>query len=124
MVELNDAVKPRLQIMDAIMGMEGDGPHSGTPRKIGAVLASGNYSAIDLATARLMSIRSPKRVSTITAAIERGYLRDDFGDITVVGDPMESLIVKDYKCPATYLYTPCCPFDHTAGSPLIVLPLL
>ncbi len=104
MVELNDVVKPRLQIMDAIMGMEGDGPHSGMPRKIGAVLASGDYSAIDVATARLMSI-DPRRVSTISAAVERGYLKDDFSDVSIVGDPLESLIVKDYKCPATY-YTP------------------
>ncbi len=104
MVELNDAVKPGLQIMDAIMGMEGDGPHSGTPRKIGAILASGDYSAIDVATSRLMSI-DPYRVSTITAAIERGYLKKDFGDLSIVGEPLENLIVKDYKCPSTY-YTP------------------
>ncbi len=104
MVRPNDAVKPRLQIMDAIMGMEGDGPHSGTPRKIGAILASGDYSAIDVATSRLMSI-DPYRVSTITAAIERGYLKKDFGDLSIVGEPLENLIVKDYKCPSTY-YTP------------------
>ena len=101
MIELNDAVKPRLQIMDAIMAMEGDGPHSGTPKKIGAVLASGDYSAIDVATARLMSI-DPHRASTINAAIERGYLKDDLSDVAVVGDPLESLIVKDFKGPSTY----------------------
>ncbi len=94
-------MKPRLQIMDAIMAMEGDGPHSGTPRKIGAVLASGDYSAIDVVTARLMSI-DPHRVSTITAAIERGYLKENLSDVAVVGDPLESLIVKDFKGPATY----------------------
>ena len=101
MIELNDAVKPRLQIMDAIMAMEGDGPHSGTPKKIGAVLASGDYSAIDVVTARLMSI-DPHRASTIKAAIERGYLKDDLSDVAVVGDSLESLIVKDFKGPSTF----------------------
>jgi hypothetical protein len=87
--------------MDAIMGVEGGGPHSGSPRKIGVVLASASYSAIDVVTARLMSI-DPMKVSTISAAVERGILRDNFGDIITVGDPLESLIVSDYKRPSTY----------------------
>ncbi len=101
MVDLNEVMKPKLQIMDAIIGMEGNGPHGGTPRKIGAVLASGDYSAIDVATTRLMAM-DPKKVSTITAAVERGLLKEDYSDVTIVGEPMESLIVKDYKRPVTY----------------------
>lgn len=101
LIDLNEAMKPRLQVMDAIMGMEGDGPHSGTPRKIGAVLASSDYSAIDMATVRLMAM-DPQRISTISAAVERGYLRDDFSDVSIVGEPLENLIVRDYKRPSTY----------------------
>lgn len=101
MIDLNEVMKPRLQVMDAIMGMEGDGPHSGAPRKIGAVLASGDYSAIDVATSRLMSI-DPFDVATIRAAIERGYLKDDLSDLAMVGDSPDSLIVKDFKGPSTY----------------------
>jgi|AGTN01.1.fsa_nt_gi Uncharacterized conserved protein len=101
-VDLNDLVKPKLQIMDAIMGMEGDGPHSGTPRKIGAVLASADCHAIDVATSRLMSIE-PMRVPTIVAAVERGYLHSDFGDVVMAGDPPEDLIVRDYNAPSTFL---------------------
>jgi len=101
MVDLNELMKPRLQIMDAIMGMEGDGPFRGAPRKIGAVLASGDYSAIDVATAKLMSM-DPRKIPTINAAIERGYLRDDFSDIGIVGESLESLICGDFKRPTTY----------------------
>jgi uncharacterized protein (DUF362 family)/Pyruvate/2-oxoacid:ferredoxin oxidoreductase delta subunit len=101
-IDINDIVKPKLQVMDAVMGMEGDGPHAGTPRKIGAVLASGNYSAIDVVTSRLMAL-DPMRVPTITAAIERGYLKGDLSDISLTGDNLEELIVKDYQCPSTYL---------------------
>jgi uncharacterized protein (DUF362 family)/Pyruvate/2-oxoacid:ferredoxin oxidoreductase delta subunit len=102
LVDLNDIVKPKLQVMDAVIGMEGDGPHTGTPRKIGAVLASGDYSAIDVATCRLMSI-DPMRVPTIAVAIERRYLQKDLSDVSVAGDCLESLIIRDYKPPATYL---------------------
>ncbi|HEY3274143.1 MAG TPA: DUF362 domain-containing protein [Methanocella sp.] len=100
-LDLNDVVKPKLQVMDAIIGMEGDGPHTGTPRKIGAVLASGDYSAIDVATCRLMSI-DPLRVGTIKAAVERGYLQQDLSNVSLVGDSPDSLIVKDFKGPSTY----------------------
>ncbi|MGB8308810.1 MAG: DUF362 domain-containing protein [Methanoregula sp.] len=101
-VDINDVVKPKLQVMDAVMGMEGEGPHAGTPRKIGAVLASGDYSAIDVATSRLMAI-DPLRVPTITAAIERGYLKEDFSDLFMVGDNMSDFIVKGYRGPSTFL---------------------
>ena len=101
-IDLNDIVKPKLQVMDAVMGMEGDGPHTGTPRKIGAILASGDYNAIDVATCRLISI-DPRRVPTIAAAVERGYLREDMGDVALVGDDMEHLIVRDYRAPSTQL---------------------
>lgn len=100
-VDLNNVVKPKLQIIDAIMGMEGDGPHTGTPRKIGAVLASGDYSAIDVAACRLMSI-DPMRVPTIADAVERGYLKEDFGDVSIAGDDPRNLIVRDYRGPSTY----------------------
>lgn len=40
LVDLTLLIKPRLYIMDAIVGMEGNGPASGTPRSIGLILAS------------------------------------------------------------------------------------
>ena len=101
-VDLNEAVRPRLQVVDAIMAMEGDGPHSGTPRKIGAVLASGDYTAIDVVTARLMAYE-PLRIGTIREAVARGLVREDFGDIDILGDDLSSLVVPDLKHPSTFL---------------------
>ena len=94
-------MKPRLQVMDAIIGMEGDGPHAGSPRKIGAVLTSGDYSAIDVATAKLMSI-DPKKVPTIRQRSKESTLKEDLSDISIVGVPLESLVVHDYKGPSTH----------------------
>jgi uncharacterized protein (DUF362 family)/Pyruvate/2-oxoacid:ferredoxin oxidoreductase delta subunit len=100
-LDLNEVMKPRLQVMDAIMGQDGDGPLAGTPRKIGAVLASGDYSAIDVVTARLMSL-DLGRMPMLKVAVERGYLKEDFSDVAVVGDALEGLIAKDFKGPSTY----------------------
>ncbi|MFZ2497218.1 DUF362 domain-containing protein [Methanosarcina sp.] len=101
-IDLNGVIKPKLQVMDAIMGMEGDGPHTGPSRKIGAILASGDYGAIDVATCQLMSLE-PMRVGTIRAMIERGYLQKDLSDVSIVGEKIKRLIVKDYKLPSTYI---------------------
>jgi uncharacterized protein (DUF362 family)/Pyruvate/2-oxoacid:ferredoxin oxidoreductase delta subunit len=114
LVDLNDVVKPKLQVMDAVIGMEGDGPFAGDPRKIGAILASSDYSATDVVTCRLISV-DPMYAPTVAAAIERGYLREDMSDVSVIGDSLEGLIVKDFKKPTTYtrpgfLQDPSSPF--------------
>ena len=102
LVDLNEMMKPRLQIMDAVTGMEGDGPTSGSPRKIGAIMASPDYTAMDVAVCRLMSLE-PMDVGTIRAAAEMGLVKSDFSDVSMVGDPVDELIVRDFKKPSTYL---------------------
>jgi uncharacterized protein (DUF362 family)/Pyruvate/2-oxoacid:ferredoxin oxidoreductase delta subunit len=101
LLDLNAVVRPKLQIMDAVYGMEGDGPFAGEPRKIGAILASGDYSAIDVAVCRLIAV-DPPQSPTIAAAIGRGLLREDLSDVFLSGDNLNDLIVKDFKRPATY----------------------
>jgi len=101
LLDLNDVVKPRLQVMDAVIGMESDGPFAGDPRKIGAIIASGDYSATDVVVCQLIVV-NPINAPTIAAAIERGYLREDLSDVSVIGDSLDGLIVKDFKRPVTY----------------------
>jgi uncharacterized protein (DUF362 family)/Pyruvate/2-oxoacid:ferredoxin oxidoreductase delta subunit len=101
LVDLNELVRPALQIMDAIIGMEGDGPYSGEPRKIGAVLASSSYAGIDVVAARLIGI-PPLDIPTIKAAVERGILDKDLEGIEVKGENIESFDIKDFKLPPTY----------------------
>ena len=45
--DLNLCVRPRLFVMDAIVGMEGNGPSNGTPRKLGMLLVSDDPVALD-----------------------------------------------------------------------------
>jgi uncharacterized protein (DUF362 family)/Pyruvate/2-oxoacid:ferredoxin oxidoreductase delta subunit len=101
LVAINELAKPRLQVMDAVFGMEGNGPTSGSPRKIGVILASADYSALDATAAQLINI-DPMEICTITAAAERGlYAADDSG-IRLVGDDLAQFVVPDYKKPASY----------------------
>ncbi len=101
LVDINMVVRPRLQVMDAVFGMEGNGPTAGSPRKIGVILASADYSALDATAARLIGI-DPMEVCTIAAAAERGLYASDGSGIRLVGDEIKQCIVPDYRKPASY----------------------
>ena len=101
LVDINVLAKPRLQVMDAVFGMEGNGPTSGSPRKIGVILASADYSALDATAARLINI-NPMEICTISAAAERGLYAADGSGIRLVGDDLAQFVVLDYKKPASY----------------------
>jgi uncharacterized protein (DUF362 family)/NAD-dependent dihydropyrimidine dehydrogenase PreA subunit len=93
-VDLNEYFKPRLCIVDAVVGMEGNGPTAGTPRQIGAVLAGENPHKVDLLCAKLIAL-NPAQVPTLTAAIERGLAPESVEDLSIAGD-FESLLVPDF----------------------------
>lgn len=105
LVDLNVLIKPKLQVMDAVMAMEGDGPTGGGMRQVGAILASADFTAIDVAASVIMSI-DPCEVATIKAAVERGLVQKDFRDVRFLGDDLEEFIIRDFKKPETYLKTP------------------
>ena len=94
-VDLDEYFKPRLSIVDAVMGMEGNGPTAGTPRHIGALAASANPHALDLLCTQLIGIR-PEEVPTLQAAVRRGLVPADPADLNVIGD-WQSLCIPDYQ---------------------------
>ena len=101
LLDINTLVRPRLQVMDAVFGMEGNGPTAGHPRKIGVILASADYCALDATAARLIGI-DPMEVCTIAAAAERGLYAADGTGIRLAGDDLLQCIVSDYRKPASY----------------------
>jgi NAD-dependent dihydropyrimidine dehydrogenase PreA subunit len=101
LLDLNTAVRPALQIMDAVVGMEGDGPMSGSPRPIGAVLAGADPTAVDVVTVRLMGM-DPTSIGTIRGAAERGWICPDFREVEVIGDDPATVTVSDFRKPSTH----------------------
>lgn len=93
-VDLDCYFKPRLCITDAIVGMEGNGPTAGTPRPIGAVLASFDPHRLDLVCASLIGLRR-QDVPTLEAAFERGLIPASAAQVAVEG-PLASLQVPDF----------------------------
>ncbi len=97
LVDLNEYFMPKLRlcICDAVVGMEGNGPTAGTPRKIGAILASPSPYLLDLAAARLISL-THDNIPTLEAAYRRGLAPKDTESIDIT-EGYERFIVSDYQ---------------------------
>ena len=100
LVDIVELVKPKLTIMDAIVGMEGDGPSAGTPRQIGVVLASKDSYALDVVAARIIGLK-PEDVATIRAARNRGFVAR-LEELELQGDKLDEVTIRDYKVPKDF----------------------
>lgn len=99
-VDLDEYFKVRLCICDAVIGMEGNGPTMGTPRKIGAILASESPHKMDLVCAKIIGL-SKNELPTLEAAYERGLIPATVDELNVLGD-LSSFVISDYKNIATH----------------------
>lgn len=87
LAELNQLVKPRLVVMDAVVAMEGNGPANGTPRKAGWILVGTDPVAIDTVGAVIMGFQ-PRELEMVKAAESAGLGVADVKAIeAVVIDP-------------------------------------
>lgn len=100
LLDICSYINPVLTIMDGVIGMEGEGPSAGVPRKIGAILGSTSPYAIDYVACKLISLEA-KRVPTLVGAIKRNFIKEDGTDINIIGDDIKPLIIHDFDIPNT-----------------------
>ncbi len=100
LVDICEWCKPRLSIADAVMVMEGNGPSGGIPRFMGAVIASANPHALDLAAAHLMNLRV-EEAPTLRAAYERGLIPADASGLKIFGS-LEQFVIPDFQLTPQY----------------------
>ena len=96
-VDIDDYFAPKMKlcIADAILGMEGNGPTSGTPRHIGCLIASADPHKMDMVCAKIIGL-SESEIPTLMAARERGLIPDGIDKLSVLGD-VDSMVIPDYK---------------------------
>jgi uncharacterized protein (DUF362 family)/NAD-dependent dihydropyrimidine dehydrogenase PreA subunit len=86
LVDVCELARPGLTIMDAVLGMEGNGPGtSGKPRLFGCLIASADPVALDAVAARAMGY-APGSIAHIVMAAERGLGVARVDQICVAGD--------------------------------------
>ncbi len=97
LIDLALLVKPALNIMDAVIGMEGEGPSGGDIRNFGYLMASPSPFLLDTAAIYLMGVSPLTEIPLISELEKRGmFIKPE--DIDFVGDDLKP--VAEVKIPA------------------------
>ena len=90
--------EPDLNIVDAIVAMEGNGPASGDPRRVGLLLAGENALAVDLIAAEIAGI--PKKMLYLESAARSLALPgSDRAEIECRGLPLAEISCPPLRLP-------------------------
>jgi len=93
LLELAYTLKPTVSILDAVVGMQGNGPSSGEPRRLGYLAASRDMVSLDAVAAHLAGV-ALQQVYTLAEARHMGFTIDP-KKITCIGDPLDGLRIND-----------------------------
>ena len=99
LVDIFETVKPQVNIMDAVVAMEGNGPSSGTPKHVGFIIASTDAVALDSVAASLMGFNSGE-ILTTQIAHSRGLGQHDLDNIEFCGIDINELERQDFQLPS------------------------
>ena len=94
-VDIFGACRPTLSIMDAVIGMEGQGPTVGAPKEIGLILASADAVALDAVALEIVGI-APESVDTTRLAAEQGFGEARLERIEILGESLDGARVKGF----------------------------
>lgn len=84
-VDLDEFFRPTLNLCDAVVAMQGNGPTQGTPKQVGCLLASKNPHCLDVLAATIIGL-APSDVPTLEAAQRRNLAPDSIGKLEIAGD--------------------------------------
>jgi|GEM_PF-241002 len=89
--DFNKFLKPKIVIVDGIIGLEGDGPIAGIPKKTGLMIFSDNVVAADTVSSLIMGFK-PAECEMIKNAYERGLGPINLEDIEVISGNLKDAI--------------------------------
>ncbi len=92
LVDIAETVAPQLSIMDGVWGMEGEGPGTGDPRKMGVLLASASPYALDDVAAGVARLYPGGDSCACGSGKKRGLL----GQVQILGETAESCRVENF----------------------------
>lgn len=93
--DLGSTIKPNLTIVDMINPMEGYGPHAGTPKHVGCVLAGFDMVALDATACRIGGLDIGK-IEYFEAVKKRGLGTFVEEDIEILGNQISEVTTKLY----------------------------
>ena len=96
LIDLNMYLHPRLYIMDGIMGMDGNGPMNGDPKRMNVLILSADPVALDATVCRLVDV-NPEYSYTVSLGMQAGHGTYISSEIELLGDPLDSFITRDFN---------------------------
>jgi uncharacterized protein (DUF362 family)/Pyruvate/2-oxoacid:ferredoxin oxidoreductase delta subunit len=108
---------PDWNILDAVIGMEGNGPSHGDPRPTGWIIASRNALAVDFVAATIMGYENPFSIPLLSEAAKRGLGPVEKENIELRGAEWRDLPVPGFRKAPTalrrFVPTPLRGFAHS-----------
>lgn len=101
LVDLCDTVKPNFTIVDAVVGMHGDGPSGGSPIDLGFMLAGENPYYIDSVIGGMMGFEL-MNLPVVKEAVSRGLCEEVLPTDTVAGDIELYKKIEGFRLPKSY----------------------
>ncbi|MFB0507473.1 MAG: DUF362 domain-containing protein [Thermodesulfobacteriota bacterium] len=98
LVDLYGIIRPRLNVVDGVVGMEGDGPSGGEPREIGLIFAGTDGIAVDSTICDVIGL-PPLDLLTNRIGTDLGLGVGQTKDIEVVGERIGEVKVKGFHFP-------------------------
>jgi uncharacterized protein (DUF362 family)/ferredoxin len=96
LIDIVTYVKPVLNIMDAIVGMDGNGPSGGEPYAANLLMASADPYAMDVVGAALVGME-PLSLPPLRVAAARGLTTGKVEDIPTLGLSAEEARLKNFR---------------------------
>ena len=95
LLDLDEYFHPTVSIADAVVGMEGNGPTAGTPKKLGFLLASTSPHTLDMLAAHLLGFKADE-IPTLERAKHHGLIPADVSELNIIGST-DGLFVTDFE---------------------------
>jgi uncharacterized protein (DUF362 family)/Pyruvate/2-oxoacid:ferredoxin oxidoreductase delta subunit len=102
LVEIFSCVRPALNLMDGVLGMQGNGPATGDLRNIGLVLASADGVALDAVASHIMGFRE-NEIDMIRIGAESKLGESQIQKIEVTGESLDAVRLTDFSLPSNRL---------------------
>jgi uncharacterized protein (DUF362 family)/ferredoxin len=100
LIDLCSYISPRLSILDAVVGMEGNGPHHGEQRNVGLLLGSTSPLSLDVVAGEIMGLPKDKN-PVLVEAEKRGLAPVDLDQLELIGVDPQELQIPGFKLPST-----------------------
>ncbi len=95
-----EVLPPAFTLIDAIVGMDGQGPSAGQPHPVGWILAGTDPLALDSVVATAMGYEL-RDVHQLREAGRRGLGVGQLDEIEITGASLEALVIQDFALPVT-----------------------